>query len=313
MATAVGVGLMEFPFSGPAAFWRWIDLCEEAGIDSFWQTDRMVSGEPMLECMSAMAALAGRTVKLKFGMNVASVALREPVLLAKQIATIDMLSGGRLLPAYGIGSPHSPDWQGLGVSPRRRGRRTDEALEIIARLLSGERFEFEGEFYTCRDIAISPLPVQSKLPLWIGGSSAAAIRRTARIGSGWLGGRETPREARKVVRGVLEITRESGRPFPSDHFGAGFFYRFGREDDAIVAGQLERMLDRFPDRDPWQSLVVGGPAEVLARVQAYVDVGVTKFVLRPLGVDDGDIYAQTRRLAEEVIPFLPPDRPDLEA
>ncbi len=305
MATAVGVGLMEFPFSGPAAFWRWIDLCEEAGIDSFWQTDRMVSREPMLECMSAMAALAGRTVKLKFGMNVASVSLREPVLLAKQIATIDMLSAGRLLPAYGIGSPHSPDWQGLGVSPQGRGRRTDEALEIIARLLAGERFDFEGEFYTCRDVAISPLPVQSKLPFWTGGSSDAAIRRTARIASGWLGGRETPPEARKVVRGVLELARESGRPFPRDHFGAGFFYRFGREGDAIVADQIDRMRNRFPDRDPWQSLVVGGPTALLARIQEYVDVGVTKFVLRPLGADDEDIYTQTRRLAEEVIPSLP--------
>src|SRR3984893_1823184 len=101
---AIGVGLMEFPFAGVAGFWRWVDLCEAGGIDSRWQTARMAGGEPILECMSVMAALAGRTRRLKFGVNVLSLAFRDPVLLAKQCATIDVLSEGRLLPAFGIGS-----------------------------------------------------------------------------------------------------------------------------------------------------------------------------------------------------------------
>ena len=78
-------------------------MCEEGGVDSIWQTDTLVSKEPMLECMTTMAALAGATKKLKFGMNVASVALRDPLVLAKQCATIDVLSNGRILPAFGIG------------------------------------------------------------------------------------------------------------------------------------------------------------------------------------------------------------------
>ena len=104
MSIAVGLGLMDFPFSGAKAFWRWVALCEEGGIDSLWQTDRMVSREPILEVMSTMAALAGATKTIKFGMNVASVGLRDPLLLAKQCATIDVLSDGRLLPAFGIGN-----------------------------------------------------------------------------------------------------------------------------------------------------------------------------------------------------------------
>ena len=95
---AIGLGLMEFPFAGVGGFWRWVDLCEAGGIDSIWQTDRMVSREPILECMSVMAALAGRTHRLKFGVNVLSLAFRDPVLVAKQCATIDFLSKGRLLP-----------------------------------------------------------------------------------------------------------------------------------------------------------------------------------------------------------------------
>ena len=83
MGIGVGLGLADFPFSDARAFWRWVDLCEEGGVDSLWQTDRLVSRQPILECMSAMAAIAGRTRRIKFGMNVASVGLRDPLLLAK--------------------------------------------------------------------------------------------------------------------------------------------------------------------------------------------------------------------------------------
>ena len=127
MSVAVGLGLMDFPFAGAADYWRWVDLCEAGGVDSLWQTDRLVSRQPILECMAAMAALAGRTRRLRFGMNVVSLALRDPVLLAKQCATIDVLSEGRLLPAFGIGSPLGPEWQALDIDTQTRGRRTDEA------------------------------------------------------------------------------------------------------------------------------------------------------------------------------------------
>ena len=122
MSVAVGVGLMELPFSGAKDYWRWVDLCEAGGVDSLWQTDRLLSREPMLECMTAMAALAGRTRRIKFGMNVVSLALRDPVLVAKQCATIDVLSEGRLLPAFGIGSPRAPEWAALHVDTRTRHR-----------------------------------------------------------------------------------------------------------------------------------------------------------------------------------------------
>ena len=185
MTVAVGVGLMEFPFSSAAAYWRWIDMCEAGGIDSMWQTDRLISREPILECMTALAAMAGRTRRLKFGMNVVSLALRDPVLVAKQCATIDVLSEGRLLPAFGIGSPMAPEWKALGLDTRSRGAKTDEGLEIIARLWREEKVDFQGTHYKLSGASISPKPVQPDLPMWIGGGSEAAIKRTARYGTGW--------------------------------------------------------------------------------------------------------------------------------
>ncbi len=193
---AAGVGLAEFPFDGAAGFWRFVDLCEAGGVDSLWQTDRIVSRAPILECMTALAAVAGRTRRIKFGVNVLSLAMRDPVLVAKQCATLDVLSDGRLLPGFGIGSPVAPEWAALHLDTRTRGARTDEALEVIRRLWSEERVDFEGRYFRLTGASIAPHPVQPDLPMWIGGSSEAAIRRTARFGTGWQAGPETPRAGR---------------------------------------------------------------------------------------------------------------------
>ena len=228
MSVAVGLGLMEFPFDGVAGYWRWVDLCEAGGVDSLWQTDRLLSREPILECMTAMAALAGRTRRIKFGMNVVSLALRDPVLVAKQCATIDVLSQGRLLPAFGIGSPRAPEWAALHVDTRTRGRKTDEGLEIVRRLWREDSVDFTGEHYRLTGATISPKPVQADLPMWIGGGSEAAIRRTARVGTGWQGGPETPPEAARIVAAIKAAAAEAGRSIDEDHYGASFPFYFGR-------------------------------------------------------------------------------------
>ena len=197
---AVGFGLMEFPFDDIGGFWRWVDLCEAGGADSIWQTDRIVSSQPILECMSVMAALAGRTRRLKFGMNVVSLALRDPVLVAKQCATIDVLSEGRLLPAFGIGSPLAPEWKALSLDEKTRGKKTDEGLEIISRLWRQESVDFDGVHYKLKGAVISPKPVQADLPMWIGGGSKAAIQRTGKYGTGWQAGPETPAQSKCAPR-----------------------------------------------------------------------------------------------------------------
>src|SRR3981189_875924 len=183
MGVAIGLGCAEVPFSGAAASWRWIDMCEAGGVDSIWQTDRIVGRQPFLESMTTMAALAGRTRRMRFGMNVVSLTFRDPVLLAKQCATIDMLSDGRLLPAFGIGSPLAPEWEALGIDTKTRGRKTDECLDIIRRLWREESVDFNGAFYQLKGVTIAPKPVQPELPMWIGGSTDAAIRRHQPIGT----------------------------------------------------------------------------------------------------------------------------------
>jgi probable F420-dependent oxidoreductase len=301
MTVAIGLGLMDFPFAGAGDYWRWVDLCEQGGVDSIWQTDRLVSRTPILECMATMAALAGRTRRLRFGMNVVSLALRDPVLLAKQCATIDVLSEGRLLPAFGIGSPLGPEWTALDIDTKTRGRRTDEGLEIIARLWREESVDFEGRHYRLKGASISPKPVQPDLPMWIGGSSDAAIRRTAKYGTGWQGGGETMEDAIRVVAAIKKALPEAGRSIDPDHYGASFPFYFG-SPDATVTKAMEAYAKRT-GRDPYKQFAVGDADTILDRVGQYVAGGVEKFILRPVGSGE-QVIAQTKLLIEKVLPQI---------
>ncbi len=301
MTVAIGLGLMEFPFAGAGDYWRWVDLCEAGGIDSLWQTDRLVSRQPILECLATMGALAGRTRRMRFGMNVVSLALRDPVLLAKQCATIDVLSEGRLLPGFGIGSPQGPEWQALDIDTKTRGRRTDEALEIIGRLWREDSVDFEGRHFRLRGASIAPRPMRADLPMWIGGGTEAAIRRTARYGTGWQAGAELPADAGRIVAAIKAAAAEIGRTIDDDHYGAAFPFYFGRRDSDVVAGAMAAYAKRT-GRDPSNYFAVGDAATIVGRIAEYVAVGVEKFILRPVGPDGETVLAQTRMLIDTVLP-----------
>jgi len=303
MGVGVGLSLADFPFSGAQPFWQWVQLCEEGGIDSIWQTDRLVSGQPYLECMSVMAALAGATKRVKFGMNVACLGWREPVLLAKQCATIDLLSSGRLIPAFGVGSPRGPEWRSLGLPAKGIGARIDEALEILRLLWTEDSVDFDGVHYQLTGARIDPKPVQKRLPLWIGGSSEIAVRRTAQLGTGWLAGTSTPGEATGVVAAIKVAAAEAGRSIDEDHFGTGFGFRFGTWDDPVVQKAASYYRDLI-GLDPTERIAVGGAEEILGRIAEFVKGGVFKFVLRPLGEGDAEVLNQTQRFIDEVQPEL---------
>ena len=230
MGVRIGLGLAEFPFSEPQRFWRWIELCEETGVDSIWQSDRLTGPEPYLESLVAMAAVASATKRLKFGMNVLSLAFRDPLVVAKQCASIDFLSNGRMLPAFGLGALISPDWKAAGLSPEGQGARYDAALDIIARLWRGERVDADGPHFHYRGRSDpAPLPIQQPLLLhgWAGRAPRryGARRNTPPAGSaGWrVAGRGGARSCRRSRPRRSRL----GVLIDPDHFGIGFFYRLG--------------------------------------------------------------------------------------
>jgi probable F420-dependent oxidoreductase len=304
MAVRVGIGLTNFPFSGPGPFWRFVERCEAGDVDSLWQSDRLVSPYPQLEAMSVMAALAGATARLKFGMSVVVVTFRDPLVLAKECATIDYLSGGRLLPAFGVGPAIAPEWHATGRERAGSGARADEALEVIRRLWSEERVTFAGTHYRYTDAAIAPRPVQQPLPLWLGGSSPASIRRAARFATGWLGGIEAPEQVAPVIAAIREAAAAAGRPIDPDHFGASFSYRFGGWDEPIVQ-RTGQILARFGrGANPRRLAVAGTTRDILDRIAEYRAAGASKFVLRPIALGDTDVLDQTERLLADVLPAV---------
>jgi probable F420-dependent oxidoreductase len=297
----IGLGIAAFPFESPRAFFRWVDLCEGGGVDSLWQTDRLVSQEPHLESLSAMAALAGATERIKFGMNAMVASLRDPLVAAKQCATIDFLSNGRLLPVFVPGHDTAPEWQATGRDPRERGRVADEILEIMRRLWSEERVSFEGRHFRYQEVSIAPRPVQQPLPLWIGGHSPAAVRRTARVGTGWLAGLVPPAQLASLLVAIRRELARAGRSIDPDHYGVTLPYRFGSFDEPVVQRMLSaRAADAAHDPRGW--LAVGDAAEIARRLRAYRDAGASKFVMIPLARGEAELLDQTRRLIEEVIP-----------
>jgi len=270
----VGLGIAAFPFDAPRDFFAFAERCEGWGVDSLWQTDRLHGSDAQLEALATMATLAGCTQRIKFGMNAVVASLRDPLVLAKQCATIDFLSGGRLLPVFGVGALADPVWKATGRDPAGRGRRADEALEIAQRLWRGEEVHFAGRFYAYAGARIAPLPMQQPLPCWIGGSSPAAIRRTARLGSGWLAGLSAPDEVARVISAIRAELARTGRSIDPDHYGATLPVRAGE---------------------------AGG---VLARAREYLAAGATKLVLIPLARGTRDFDGLAERLVAEVIPTL---------
>lgn len=303
MSVRIGLSIPPFMTQGAAEFWRYVDYCEEAGVDSLWHYDRLISPEGSLEAIAVMAALAGRTRRLKFGMNALSVTFRDPLVLAKECATIDFLSGGRLLPIFGVGTGGAAEWRGTGRDPSTRGRMANEFLDLFARLLREDDVSFAGEFFHYQNVTLNPKPVQQPLPLWTGGNSPAAIRRAARFATGWQGEFATPERAGAIVAAIKAELRVAGRTIPEDHYGISLPFRFGgygdgpvREFSGLIAGL------GLADFDPRGSLAVGDADDIAATVQRFVDNGIHKFVAIPMASSGEDAMAQIRMLCEQVKP-----------
>ena len=301
MAIGLGLGLSRYPFENADGYWRWVELCERGEVDSIWQTDRLVSKDPILECIAVTAALAGATENIRFGMSVASIAFRDPLLTAKQLATVDVLSKGRLLPAFGLGSTFSADFKASGTSTKRRGKRADEALELIYRLWYEEDVNYIGEFFRYDHVTISPRPVNGRIPLWIGGSSEKAIERTAKYGTGWLGGIETPEQSAKIILGIKEALKKTGRSIDADHYGASFSFRFGNKEELISRIALKRLSNKV--EDPSRYMVIGDKEDILQRINEYIDAGCSKFVMLPIASDGEEMMKQTQLFIDEILPL----------
>jgi probable F420-dependent oxidoreductase len=281
------IGIMPGPWpagrDGVDFLWALCDFLEQSGLDSLWLSDRLSSPAPVPEVMTTLSAVAARTSKLKFGPSVVVLPYRTPVVAAKEMATLDWLSRGRFFPAVGVGVELPREFEASGVPFTQRGRRTDEAIHVIRLLWTQDEVSFQGEFYKLDRVTIFPKPWQSPPPIWIGGKSEAAIKRTARLGDGWIPSFITPEEFRVGAERVRELARVSAREFPEDHFGT--LINFAVADDVGAATALAQpyvQRGRVDDATLKQCTAFGPVDVLIAKIEEYVKGGASKFILRPL-------------------------------
>ncbi|MBV9577706.1 MAG: LLM class flavin-dependent oxidoreductase [Chloroflexi bacterium] len=270
MKVRIGVGLAGLSSD---RFIAAVQRMERRGFDSLWLSEVLTTG--VLDPLAGLAFAAGITTRLKLGTTM-TVTARNPVRMAKELATIDRLSGGRLLLVFVPGLTNRQEDQALGVPVKERGAWLDEILPLTRRLWSEDNVVHQGPLFCYDGISLQPRPVQNPLEIWLGGNAKSALRRAGRLSDGWLPSLCTPQEAAAGKAAIDAAAADAGREVDPEHFGISMTY--ARE--AIPASQAARIAQRRPGVDP-STLVPVGPTALRETLCRYVDVGFSKFVVRP--------------------------------
>lgn len=303
MGIGIGIGLSGWPFGAadPAAFWEAVDLVEDLSIDSLWLSDRVVSAALSLEPVVALSCVAARTHKLKIGTSVMALPLRNPTVLAKELATLDFLSEGRLLLAIGLGRDDDTELQACGIHRSERAGRTEEMVHLLRALWSGNDVSSDGKYYQLKNVTVQPKPTQVPPPIWVGGRTGRAFRRTARLADGWLGSQMSPEESGAAVAQIKKYATDYGRRIDDDHFGVLFNFCFARTPTEAAQLAAPHALQNRTDVEFVETSALGSVQDISAIIQRYIDAGVSKFVARAACPPEA-ILDQLKRLGTEVIP-----------
>ena len=238
----------------------------------------------MYESLTLLTALAARTKRIRLGTAVLLLALREPVVAAKALASIDRLSGGRLTVGVGIGGEFPPEWEAVGVKVRSRARRTDEMLEALRGLWGTASYGFEGRTIQIPEIDLQPKPLQDPLPIWVGGRSEASVARAAKWGTGWMGIFLTPERYAERIAALATEAERQGRN-PGDLEASLYVWTCVAPSDAEARSQAEALLGLFYNV-PFEKLeryaVVGSPERCAERLSEYAAAGCRHFAVAPI-------------------------------
>ncbi|PKB72387.1 MAG: hypothetical protein BZY87_00925 [SAR202 cluster bacterium Io17-Chloro-G6] len=265
------------------------EMVERAGLDSVWVGDSLVA-KPRMEPLAVLAALAARTSRVRLGTAVLLPALRHPVLLAQTLATVDLISGGRLVIGAGVGGAFNDDqkreWEAAGVPARGRGRRFEEIIEIVQGLGAGDPYDFHGRDFDLDSTLMRPIPTRpGGIPFLLAShyraQSPAQIRRAARLGAGIISISDTPEEFSQVVRQVEEKAAELGRDPAS--LEKTFYLTVNMDPDLRKAeADAVEWLTGYYGSDIWGTRwgPFGGPERVAGRIAQYVAAGAETVVVR---------------------------------
>lgn len=270
-----------------------VDALERHRFDSLWVSERI--GGPAPDPLVAMSYAAGRTEHLKFGMSVMVLPGRNPVVLAKAMASLATMSGGRLLPAFGLGIVDPLEQQAFGVDRRERAAWFDEAMAVMRACWTGEPVVHHGDRFHYDGVRVQPAP--ERMDVWLGGRAPSELQRVGRLADGWLPSFVTPADAAAGRTVIERVCSEHDREIEDDHYGV--LIPFGPAPEPVLA----LLRTRRPDLDPAE-LVPSSWDELVETIGRFVEVGTSKFVVLPL-VEPDTVDQWDAHLADAADALLP--------
>jgi len=263
---------------------------EELGYDSVWTSDHLfnvghvferIGDRPYYDPLTILTYVAAVTTRIRLGTSVLVLPYHHPMRLAKAAATLDVLSGGRVILGVGVGGVER-EFKALGTSYAERGAITDETIAILQALWTQPLPSHEGRFYRFSGMPFSPKPVQKPhIPLVIGGASRAAIRRAARVGNGWQPIAMPPEVLREHLDYLAAQARAAGRTMADIPVSVSMPLQGGR------AGRYMLGLD---------------PADIVPRIQTFANLGVETVVIAPTTSDAQALMSYLEMIGREVMP-----------
>lgn len=283
-------------------------LAETLGFDSLWAGEHIANwGAGTMSAIPTAAVMAARTTRIKVGTSVLLFPLRHPTIVAKEFATLDVISQGRVILGIGVGGENPKEFEACGIPVKERGARTNEGLEIVRKLWTQEEVTYNGRYFKMEGIRMAPKPVQQpSLPIYVAGRRDAAMRRAARHGDGWFPYLYDPERYRQSVATITEVAEQAGKKM--DDFGWAIYQFIALEKSyedglRVAARSLQAMY-----RQDFQTLapryaVLGTAAQCVERLHDYYEAGARHLVLVPLGGGDSR-QAVMEHIAGEVLPAL---------
>jgi probable F420-dependent oxidoreductase len=260
---------------------------DELGFQSLWTTDQMTArSDPAFatEPLVTIASLMHVVPKMQLGVSVLVLPQRNAVVVAKQAATLSLLSNGRFILGVGVGW-NADEYKLLNADYTKRGRKMDESIEVMKRLWREDCTSFEGKFYAFKDVTMTPKPPASHVPLWIGGNSTAAIQRAAHIGDAWMPAMVSPQALHEGVKQLEEL--------------------LGNRKQPTVAAMLTIRIQTSDDDNGTSSAPVAGSIQsIISTLQAYEHAGLDHLICTFAVNNIGDLSRQMRDFSKKIMPHF---------
>ena len=275
---------------------------EALGFDSLWVGDHIAFHVPIPDSLAMLSFAAGVTERIALGTAVYLLPLRHPTLIAKTTATVDLLSGGRLVLGVGVGGEFPPEFAAVGVPVAERGARADEAIGVVRRLWTEDGVAHEGKYFHFGAVTVAPKPVRVP-PIWVGGRAPVAMRRAGRLGDGYISHMTDADRYRENLALIAGAAHDAGRRDVA-FTPACFLFTFleDRFEDAEkkAAALLGMIYRRDFSEAAKRYCLLGRPEDCLEQLRAFVRAGARHFILVPLS----DPAAFAERAAAEILPQL---------